>query len=521
MPEPIRLTRVPSLKTVEDFRRHVASLGIELPCEDQIATGNASPLVRPVGETAVNGKKIGNRWAIQPMEGWDGTTTGGVTDEVRRRWQRFGESGAKLIYGGEAMAVRPDGRANPNQLIIVEQNKKDLAEIREILVRTHKERHGTADDLVIGFQLTHSGRFCKPNDKFRMEPRVAYRHPILDRKFKVASDEQVFADDEIGRLIECYVGAARIAWDVGADFVDIKHCHGYLLHEFLSAHTRPGKYGGSFENRTRILREIIAGIRASGNKIEIGVRLSAFDFVPFKPDASLSQPGKLGPGIPEDFSHCLPYHYGFGVNPDNPVEPDLTEAIQFIKLCGELGVKIVNLSAGSPYYNPHIQRPAIYPPSDGYQPPEDPLIGVARQINAVRQVKQSVGKLNGSNRLNELNELNEARQDVSTHLTTRPILVGTAYSYLQEYLPHVAQYVVRQGWTDMVGLGRMVLSYPNLLAEATARGALTTKQICRTFSDCTTAPRNGMISGCYPLDKYYSAKPEFQRLKEVKKQVGA
>jgi len=440
------------------------------------------------------------------MEGWDGTTTGGVTDEVRRRWQRFGESGAKLIYGGEAMAVRPDGRANPNQLIIVEQNKKDLAEIREILVRAHKERYGTADDLVIGFQLTHSGRFCKPNDKFQMEPRVAYRHPILDRKFKVTSDEQVFTDAEIGRLIECYVAAARTAWDAGADFVDIKHCHGYLLHEFLSAHTRPGKYGGSFENRTRILREIIAGIRASGNRIEIGVRLSAFDFVPFKPDPALSQPGKPGPGVPEDFSHCLPYRYGFGVNQDNPIEYDLTETIQFARLCGELGVKIVNLSAGSPYYNPHIQRPAIYPPSDGYQPPEDPLVGVARQIHVVRQIKTQLEDGTAS----------------STNLPpVGPIIVGTAYSYLQEYLPHVAQSVVRTGWVDIIGLGRMVLAYPDILADAAEQGMLRTKFICRTFSDCTTAPRNGMISGCYPLDKVYTSKPEFQKLKQIKRAVGA
>ncbi len=170
--------------------------------------------------------------------------------------------------------------------------------------------------------------------------------------------------------------------------MDIKHCHGYLLHEFLSAFTRPGKYGGAFENRTRILREIVFGIRASGNKIELGVRLSAFDLVPFKPDPALSQPGKPGPGIPENFSHCLPYCYAFGVNPDHPLEYDLREPAQFIALCSELGVKIVNLSAGSPYYNPHIQRPAIYPPSDGYQPPEDPLAGVARQINAVRQLKR-------------------------------------------------------------------------------------------------------------------------------------
>src|SRR5260221_1793911 len=495
MPEPFKLVRVGSLRTVADFRSHLASLGVELPCEDAIATETASPLAQPVKQPVINGKIIGNRFAVQPMEGWDGTITGGATDEVRRRWQRFGESGAKLIYGGEAMAVRPDGRANPNQLIIIEQNKMDLAGLREMLVRAHRERNGTTDDLVIGFQLTHSGRFCKPNDHKRMEPRVAYRHPILDKKFNITSDSQVFTDAEIEELIHVYIEAARIAWEAGADFVDLKHCHGYLLHEFLSAFTRPGKYGGSFENRTRILREIVSGIRASGNKIELGVRLSGFDFVPFKPDPALSQPGKPGPGIPEDFARYLPYRYAFGVNQSHPVEADLAETFQFAQLCGELGVKILNLSAGSPYYNPHIQRPAAYPPSDGYQPAYDPLIDVARQINAVRQIK--------------------ARAPASL------ILVGSGYSYLQEYLPHVAQYAVRNGWTDLIGLGRMVLSYPTMLADAIEKGNLATKSICRTFSDCTTAPRNGLISGCYPLDKHYTGKPEFQRLKEMKKAVDA
>jgi len=498
------LTRIASLKTVDDFKRHAASLGIDLPCEDAIIAGSTAPLAQPIKQVAINGKVIGNRYAIQPMEGWDGTGSGGVTDDVVRRWKRFGESGAKLICGGEAMAVRADGRANPNQLIINEPNKVDIASLREVLVKAHQERYGKTDDLVVGFQLTHSGRFCKPNDKKRMEPRVAFRHPILDRRFNVTSDAQTFTDTEIEELIQCYIRAAKIAWDVGADFVDIKHCHGYLLHEFLGAHIRPGKFGGSFENRTRILRDIVAGIRASGNQIELGVRLSAFDFVPFKPDATLSQPGKLGPGIPEDFSQCLPYRYGFSVSSNNPVEYDLAETFQFAELCAQLGVKILNLSAGSPYYNPHIQRPAAYPPSDGYQPPNDPLIDVARQINVVRQVKAHLEKIR--------NPKSEARN---------PILVGTAYSYLQEYLPHVAQYVVRNGRTDMIGLGRMVLSYPNILSDAVEKGGITPKQICRTFSDCTTAPRNGMISGCYPLDNYYSAKPEFQQLKELKKKVGA
>jgi 2,4-dienoyl-CoA reductase-like NADH-dependent reductase (Old Yellow Enzyme family) len=154
-------------------------------------------------------------------------------------------------------------------------------------------------------------------------------------------------------------------------------------------------------------------------------------------------------------------------------------------------VKILNLSAGSPYYNPHIQRPAAYPPSDGYQPAHDPLIDVARQIQCVRQLK--------------------AKAPPSL------ILVGSAYSYLQEYLPLVAQYVVRRGWADLIGIGRMALSYPTMLADAVEKGSVNPKFVCRTFSDCTTAPRNGLISGCYPLDKYYTARPEFQKLREIKK----
>jgi NADPH2 dehydrogenase len=491
MAEPCNLKRISSLKTVADFRGHVGSLGIDLPCEDAIATGPASPLAQRITSVAINGKHLGNRYAVHPMEGWDGTTSGGITPDVLRRWQRFGESGSKLIFGGEAMAVRPDGRANRNQLLIGPQTKADLAKLRETLLAVHQQHYGTTDDLVIGFQLTHSGRFCKPNDHARLEPRVAYRHPLLDRPFKVTSDAQVWTDSELDRLVEDYAAAARIAWDVGADFVDIKHCHGYLLHELLGAFTRPGKYGGSFENRTRMLHDIVAAIRASGNRIDLAVRLSAFDFVPFQPDPALSLPGKPGPGVPFDFSNCLPYRYAFGVDQRNPIAYDLTETFRFLELCAGLGIKIVNLTAGSPYYNPHIQRPAAYPPSDGYQPPEDPLVGVARQINVVRQLK--------------------ARAPASL------LLVGTAYTYLQEYLPHVAQYVLRHNWADLIGIGRMVLSYPTILADAIGQGAITSKSICRTFSDCTTAPRKGLMSGCYPLDRYYAAKPEAARLKQLKR----
>ena len=488
--QPIKIVRIPSLKTIEAFGEHVKSLNLDLQFEPKMSVGDASALTRPI---QFKSRTIGNRWAVHPMEGWDGTTTGGVTEPMIRRWQRFGESGAKLIWGGEAMAVRADGRANMNQLIINEENKAGIAKLRETLIQAHQTHYGKTDDLLIGFQLTHSGRFCRPNDKKRWESRIAYRHPILDKKFNVTSDDQILTDADLKELVKAYAAAAKVAADIGADFVDVKHCHGYLLHEFLSAHTRPGAYGGSFENRTRLFTEIVAAIRAVAPKLEIGVRLSAFDFVPFKPNPELAEPGKLGPGMPEDFSHCLPYRYAFGVNQNNPVEYDLTETVQFLKLLESLGIQLVNLSAGSPYYNPHIQRPAIYPPSDGYQPAHDPLIDVARQINVVKQLKAQFPKM---------------------------ILVGTGYSYLQEYMPHVAEYYVRNGHVDSVGIGRAVLSYPTMLAHATTQGKLETRYVCRTFSDCTTAPRNGLRSGCYPLDEYYKTFEDAPKLKEVKKAVG-
>lgn len=483
----MKLVRIPTLKTVEAFQSHLEQLGIQLPVADPLPAPNDSSLLQPL---SLQNRAIGNRWAIHPMEGWDGTTSGGVTEPMQRRWRRFGESGAKLIWGGEAMAVRPDGRANPNQLILEEPNLPGIAGLREELIHAHETKFGPSSDLVIGFQLTHSGRFCRPRDKKQLEPRIAFRHPILDRKFGITSDEPVLTDDEVETLIDCYVAAAKLAQKAGADFVDIKHCHGYLLHEFLGAHTRPGKFGGSFENRTRLLRTIVEGIRSEVPGLAIGVRLSAFDFVPFKPNPDLAEPGKLGPGTPEDYSECLPYRYGFGVNPDNPIEADLTETRQFLALLEELGIQLVNFSAGSPYYNPHIQRPAAYPPSDGYQPPEDPLAGVARQMQTVKELKSAFPNL---------------------------VMVGSAYSYLQEYLPAVAEAAVRDGWVDSIGMGRMVLSYPAILDDATQGRKVQPRFICRTFSDCTTAPRNGLRSGCYPLDDYYKNFEDAPALKAIKK----
>lgn len=479
-------SKIASLKSVASFRDYVAHLDLDIPVDDALLPSDRSPLLQPI---AWKNKPIGNRIAIHPMEGWDGTTQGGATPAMLRRWQRFGASGAKLIWGCEAMAVRPDGRANPNQLILIERNREDIEHLLLALRQQHRDAFGSTQDLVVGFQLTHSGRYCRPHDHHRWEPQVAHRHPILDAKFRVSSDTDVLTPDAIRALIRDYVEAARLAQRIGADFVDIKSCHGYLLHEFLGAHTRADLYGGPLENRARIILEIIEGIRKACPDLGIGVRLSVFDSVPFEPDPASAVPGKLGRGRPCAFHRLLPYRWGFGINPDAPLEIDLTEPLRCIYWFKEAGVSLLNVTAGSPYYTPHILRPAAFPPSDGYQPHEDPLHSVAKHLAATHTIKKANPEL---------------------------VVLGSGYSYLQEYLPRVAQATVRQGWTDLVGMGRMVLSYPRYLLDAIEGSTIERKKICRTFSDCTTAPRNGMPSGCYPLDDHYKHSPDAERVKHLR-----
>jgi NADPH2 dehydrogenase len=479
--------KIAQLKDVAAFRARLAELGLALPVDDRILSaaddpsgGAGSPMAQPM---KVAGVEVANRWCIHPMEGWDANRDGSPSPHTLRRWQNFGRSGAKLIWGGEAAAVRPDGRANPNQTLATESNRRGLTALLYALTDAHREAFGSLDGLLVGLQLTHSGRFCKPDDHHKSAPRIAYHHPLLDAKFKIdpRDDSIVWTDAEIAQLIDDYVSAARLAHEVGFHFVDVKACHGYLLHEFLSARHRPGRFGGDLAGRSRVLLTIIDRIRDEIPQLAIGVRLSVFDSVPYQTSREIGQP--------MEFDTYLPYEFGFGVAAEDPLAIDLTEPLELLRMLVARSVCAINLSCGSPYYNPHLQRPAIFPPIDGYQPPEDPLVGVWRQIDTVRQCKAA--------------------------LPVVP-MVGTGYSYLQDYLPHVAQAVVREGWTDFVGLGRMVLAYPELPADTLAGRPLERKRVCRTFSDCTTAPRNGLVSGCYPLDPYYKSLAEREELIAIK-----
>lgn len=474
-----RFTRVAQLKSPQDFVDHLSTIETTLPFHKNLNPPGESVLGSSF--TLNSGQEIGNRFCILPMEGWDGTVEGLPTEHTKRRWYNFAISGAKLLWGCEAVAVNPEGRANPNQLMINEGNLDEFKKLYENVVSAHEEKFGTSDDLLVGLQLTHSGRFAIPDLDRTRKPKILYRHSVLDEKFDLPKDYPVLSDEEIDGLVADFVKAAGLAKEAGFQFVDVKHCHGYLGHEFLSAKNREGKYGGSLKNRMHFLTSIVEGIKATSN-IPVAVRLSAFDFVPYKKnEANIGVPEVTEGNYEEAFGGDTT---GRGV--------DLTEVFELLTCFEQLGIEMVCITAGSPYYVPHIQRPAIFPPSDGYLPPEDPLVGVARQIHMTHEIKKRFPKL---------------------------VIVGSAYSYLQEWLPHVAEAVIEEDMADFIGLGRMVLSYPEMPEDILKGNTLVRGKTCRTFSDCTTAPRIGMISGCFPLDSYYKKMPEGTRLKEYKKGI--
>ena len=468
-------------RSVEELRAHLQQLD---PAFDAVSEleGGTGPLGQPL---RLGDRTIGNRWAIHPMEGWDGTAAGLPTEATLRRWRRFGTSTAKLVWGGEAIAVVGEGRANPNQLYInpAADSRTGLARLLGEVRAGHAEAGATTDDLFVGLQLTHSGRYSRPTGAHA--PLVVVHHPVLDAHTGVDPSVPLLTDGELEGIGEAYVHAAVMAYELGYDLVDVKCCHGYLLHELLGAREREGTYGGSFENRTRLLRRILADVRAACPGLEIGVRVSAGDVIPHEPDVET----RIGRPCAHD--EDAPYGHGFGVDQQDPTRFDLEEPRRFLALLQGEGVRLVNVSLGSPYTCPHLQRPAAYPPIDGYGPPADPLSSVLQHLRVVRELKAAAPDL---------------------------LLVGSGYTYLMEWLPHVAEHEVGAGHVDFVGVGRMSLVYPELPADHLAGRPLTRKRICRTFSDCTTGPRAGLRSGCYPLDPYYRGLAEATRLREVKRE---
>jgi NADPH2 dehydrogenase len=451
--------------SIADLETAAAQLGLDLRFSD-----NFAPLFRPV---TIGPLRAGNALCIQPMEGCDATLDGRPDSLTFRRYERFGVGGAKLIWC-EAAAVVEEGRANPRQLLVDTRTVPDLERMVRQCRQAHRTACGTDDDLVVGLQLTHSGRYS------HTRPLLAFHDPILDPRTVVDkatgrtadADYPLLDDAYLDRLVDHYVAAAKLVYRSGYQFVDVKQCHRYLLSELLAAKTRPGKYGGSLENRTRLGRNIIAAIRAEVPGLVVATRLNAFDCIPYR----VGPTDKAG----EPCSWTPPIHSAWGTRADNPLEPDLTEPLAYLGELVKFGVALVNISMGSPYATPHVIRPFEYPPPDGYETPEHPLVGVDRHFRLAAQ-------------------LQEAYPQVP--------MVGSGYSYLQEFMLHAGAANVRDGRITLVGVGRAALPQPDFARQLQEHGRLERKRVCRTFSYCTALMRSKhnelgqFATGCPPFDK--------------------
>lgn len=420
----------------------------------------------------VGGRTVGNRWAIQPMEGCDGTLDGRPDELTFRRYVRFGSGGAKLIWG-EATAIADNARMNPRQLWLHDGSAAAIEKMLADCRAAHRESCGHDRDLLLGLQLTHSGRFS-----FR-RPLLATHDPILDPLTKDKSTGQfvdasypLLTDDDLKRIEHQYLVAARLAARIGCDFIDIKQCHRYLLSELLAAKNRLGEYGGSLENRTRLVRNVVTRIHTEVPSLLITSRFNAYDGIPYR--------GAGDEFIGEPCPHELPLTTAFGTAPHDHLRDDLAEPLQLARWLREWGVGLLNVSLGNPYANPHLVRPAEYPPVDGYKPPEHPLIGVDRHFRIAARIQSEVPEM--------------------------PV-VGSGYSWLQDFVPHAAAANVSLGRAAFAGLGRGTLSQPDFVKQLADTGRLDRKRVCRTFSYCT----NLMRTKDHPLGQYATGCPPFDK----------
>lgn len=417
-------------QNLADVRDTAKALGVDLPLSEGLAV-----LRQPL---KLAKETIPNRLAIQPMEGCDGSTDGTPGTLTRRRYHRFAQSGAGLIWA-EACAVVPEGRANPRQLMLTEKNLDDFRALVADIKETSMRLYGYAPAVVL--QLTHSGRYAKPEGK--PAALIAYHNPILE-KGKPLADSQILSDDYFARLESAYAHSAKLAQQAGFDGADVKACHRYLMSETLSAFQRPGPYGGSLENRTRLYRNAIAGAQAAtSGAFFITSRLNLFD--------------------------ALPAPWGFGA--DQHGNPDMAEPIALARqLHDAYGLELLDCSIGNPYFNPHINRPYDH---GAYTPAEHPLCGVARLIGCAAAVKKAVPDLR---------------------------VIASGLSYLRQFSGNLAAGVVEQGMADMAGFGRMAFAYPTFAHALLDKGELDARQCCVACSKCTELMRATSTAGCVVRD---------------------
>ncbi|MDO4740964.1 MAG: flavin oxidoreductase/NADH oxidase [Eubacteriales bacterium] len=420
--------RYASLKEIEDKKQ---ALGVDFPMSENIPA-----LFAPLD---LGGVRAENRIAFQPMEGTDGTLAGAPDTLTCRRYLRFAKSGAGLIWY-EAVATVPEGRASAHQLMVHKDNIDATKRLLDQMRETSMKENGYAP--VIIMQATNSGRYSKPQGF--PEPLIAYNCPPLEDT--PLDKSRILSDDTLRRYEEAFADAARFAQAAGFDGMDVKCCHRYLACELLSAYTREGEYGGSYENRTRFLKNAYRAAKAAiTGDLFLTSRLNAYD--------------------------GFAYPYGFGVN-EGSMEPDMSEAIRLIgELKTEFDIPMINITMGNPYKNPHVNRPYD---KGNYVPPEHPLEGLARVMKGVSEIQHALPDL--------------------------PVL-GSAFSYLRQFSPNLAAGMVEGGHCAMAGFGRMAFAYPDFVRELRDTGAMNAKASCVTCGGCAVLLRSGTPAGCIIRDR--------------------
>lgn len=426
-----------SYRTLATLTEDIHRKGLELPITNE---------VQCLGEEVyLQGKAVPNRFCINPLEGCDAESNGSPGELTYRRYKRFASGGAGMIWV-EATAVTPEGRANPQQLWINNQSVEDFRKLRRTITANAVDHNNKEQQPFTILQLTHSGRQSNPTGT--PSPIIAHHSRILDPKNHLEQNYPTISDKELDVLEGKYVLAAQLAHDCGFDAVDIKACHGYLIHELLFSYTRENsKYGGSFANRTRFLREVIDKIKDDVPGIIVTTRLNIYD--------------------------GIPYPWGWGMKTDGSLKTDPSEPIRLISMLHDAGVELISIALGNPYYNPHLERPYDRPAAGGYVPKEHPLETIARTMQLTANIHD---------------------QTPGVHL------VGTGLSWLRQFFPNVGAAMVQEGWVSFLGVGRAALAHPPFANELFANGILAPEKLCITCSSCTQIMRDGGQTGCVIRD---------------------
>ncbi|MFA6505348.1 MAG: NADH:flavin oxidoreductase [Treponemataceae bacterium] len=438
--------RFRKMKSLEDFDEIMKADDLRFPVSSDL-----SILKRPVKI----GKRIcPNSLAVHPLEGFDGTPDGKPGELIYRRYERYGKGGAGLIWF-EACAVAGDGRCNPRQMWIKEDTVKDIKKLVDLTNMTALNTRGIKPYNVL--QLTHSGRTSKDMD-WNPKPLVAFKNPYIDKYY---TNITVTSDERLEQLEDEVVKAAELAAEAGFDSVDIKICHNYIMRELLSAFTRPGKYGGSFENRTRFLFNVIDKIQKRvGDAIDIGVRLNTYD--------------------------SIPYPYGWGmVKVEGVMKPDLTEPKLLVRMLVDKGVKLINLSTMMPRYQPYGKGVlAAYEPGSEILPYQ----GTYYLLDATREIKQAVPEA---------------------------VIVATGLSWFEQFGANVGAGGIEKGWFDIAGFGRQGFAYPDFAVDILDHGKMEHSKCCVTCDKCYELIELHVESGCVVRDSKVYA-PIYKRGLEMK-----